>query len=186
MSVMSDPEIVAAPRWRSALAGGVDMTLAGGLALVVRLRARDPAAALGKLRWLPSDLIREQVPSPGQLLMGLRTVDRRNDRRVALWRSLMLVGVNQAGQLVVRRLARENEQRESQRAAFAAEVGELAAGHAAHDAATAAERQALLDRYRDLPNGLARSLAPKLVLGVVNRRLRRRLAPTRQVLVRGR
>jgi hypothetical protein len=48
-----------------------------------------------------------------------------------------------------------------------------------------AELRALSERHR-VPNSLIRAARPALVTGLVNRRLRRHLAPTRQILVRAR
>ena len=47
--------------------------------------------------------MRTQIASPGERLSGVRTVDRRTGRRVALWRTLLLVTVRAAGAELVRR-----------------------------------------------------------------------------------
>ncbi len=115
---MGDELYERAPRWREGLAGVVDVSLMGGFALL-RSRGVRPVEAAARLRWLryiPADAVREQIPSPGQLLLGIRTVDRRTGRRVALWRTLLLLGTAAGGQQIARRLSPpppEPEQRQN-------------------------------------------------------------------------
>ena len=89
-----------APPWRRMLAGGVDAAIVGGA--VWFSRRQSPGAHERASRWAPlfgptSELVREQIGSPGQRLLGLRTVDRRTGRRLELWRTLVLVGVSVGG-----------------------------------------------------------------------------------------
>src|SRR4051812_15506854 len=108
MSVMGKPDITPAARWRRVLAGIVDVAIVGCPAWIWRRRAASAAGA-GRTRWMQllgelGEPIREQLGSPGQRLLGVRTVDRRTGRRVELWRTLVLLGAGGGGQLLVRRL----------------------------------------------------------------------------------
>jgi hypothetical protein len=144
---MDGTEPKAAPRLRRVLAALVDMALTA--AVVWMLRAR--AAADERTRWLsvlPPELIREQLGSPGRRMLGLRTVDRRTGRRVALWRSLALVGARMGGQLLARRIAPPPGSPPVARV------------------------------------NVWRAMATPLAATIVTSRLRRRLAPTREILVR--
>lgn len=184
-------EQLPAPRPRQALAALLDVAVFGGLAALVRSRADDRRAAAERLRWvrlLPAEFVREQLRSPGQRMLGVRTVDRRTGRPLALWRSLVLLAVHAAGQALIARLvpARTRAQeRELER--FNAELHAIYARHPDDHAAAEAERRALFERHPGpVTVNLWRSLAPALVVGLVERRLRRRLAPTIEVLARPR
>ena len=191
---MADAEIMPAPRWRRTLAGSLDAALGVGFTWATIRRARD-AAADGSRNWTgplgaaAAGFIREQVGSPGQRLFGVRTVDARTGRRVTLWKTLVLLGAAAGTQALVRRLqpAEDPEARRT-REDLARELQEISRRHA-HDAAT---RDAELTRYlheHHPPAGhsqLLRSMALPLVAGLLNQRLRRRLAPTREMLARPR
>jgi hypothetical protein len=180
-----------APGWRRGAATLVDVAVLGGL---WRLAERNgwlrDARRMGRLVAVPGDLLREQVRSPGQRLFGLRTVDRRTGRRVALWRTLVIAGQGIAGQELARRLRPElaSAEREREGEAFTAEMGAIMRRHPEASPERDAERRALFDRYEQqfAPPNLLRAIGPALAVGLVNRRLRRRLAPTVEVLDRAR
>jgi hypothetical protein len=140
-----------APRWRRVLAALVDMALTAAIVWMLRARAGAGAAANERMRWLsvlPPELIREQLGSPGQRMLQVRTVDRRTGRRVALWRSLVLVGARMGGHLLARRAA--------------ANLGPPPVARV----------------------NVWRTLATPVAMAIVTSGLRRRLAPTREILVR--
>ncbi len=181
-----------APRWREMLAGLLDVSLVGGLLWLVRRQQGGAAAAAERLRWLryvPADALREQLRTPGQRLLGIRTVDRRTGQRVALWRTLALVGVAGGSQLIVNRLKPpDTPAQEREREAFVEEMQAIMRRHPQRSPERDAERQALLARHQSTLPGrdLQRALALTFLAGLVTRRLRRRLAPTREILVRRR
>jgi hypothetical protein len=123
--------------------------------------------------------VREQLVSPGQRLAGVRTVDRRTGRRVALWRTLVLVGVRTGGQLAAARLAPPVLTPERERAAEAmrAEVDEVRRKHRDDPAAMQAEMREVHARHRVPGPNLAAAIGPSLALAAINNRLQRRLAP---------
>ncbi len=176
-----------APRWRKTVATAIDTLAVGGGWWLVRKRGwlRDRGFVL-RLLAAPGDPLREQLRSPGERLLGLRTIDRRTGRRVALWRTLALTGVGAAGQELVRRVSRETSEQERAREELTAEMQAIMRRHPRASPAREAERRALFARHRQLTGSLARALVPTLALGLATTRLRRRLAPTRQVLVRRR
>ncbi|MHB8532277.1 MAG: hypothetical protein ACYDC2_06125, partial [Solirubrobacteraceae bacterium] len=147
-------------------------------------------AAAGRLRFLrmiPAEALREQVRTPGQRLLGLRTVDRRTGERVALWRTLLLTGVAATGQQLTRRVAAPSQtpEQESERARFLDHVRDIHQRHPAGGIAREQEMEALWARQPDsLRSHLGRALGPALASALLTSRLRRRLAPT--VEVRGR
>jgi hypothetical protein len=186
-----------APRWRSTAAAIVD----AALTWPVRRRAigpppraevdADPAAAPRRRAGLPANLIaealREQVGTPGQRLLGIRTVDRRTGARVELWRSLLLLGSGWASLLLVRRLAPGGRSAEQQRAveAYWRELREIGIRHADDPEAAHAERRELFDRSPPpLAVNVWRAVGPMLAAGLLMIRLRRRVAPTVEVIAR--
>ncbi|HXB14223.1 MAG TPA: hypothetical protein VNV44_00635 [Solirubrobacteraceae bacterium] len=175
-----------APLWRRTGANLVDMAWFGGLLWLARSRghARDG----GRLTWLlalPGDPLREQLRSPGQRLLGIRTVDRRTGRRLALWRTLGVLAAAVAGQALAGRLGpAETPEREREREDFRTEMEAIMRRHPQASAAREAERDALLARHPG--TDFARTLAPVLLTGLLTTRLRRRLAPTVEVLARAR
>jgi hypothetical protein len=181
-----------APGWRRGAATLVDVAVLGALwRLAERNNWLREARRMGRLVAVPGDLLREQVRSPGQRLLGLRTVDRRTGRRVALWRTLLIAGQGIAGQELARRLRPElgSAERERQREAFTTEMQAIMQRHPEASPEREAERRALFERYP--PGGfgspeLLRAIGPALAVGLVNRRLRRHLAPTVEVLDRAR
>src|SRR5947209_5450234 len=82
-----------APAWRRTGANLADAAFFGALFWLARSRglAREGSAG-ARLMAVPVEVLREQLRSPGQRLLGTRTVDRRTGTRVALWRTLALGG----------------------------------------------------------------------------------------------
>lgn len=176
------------PRWRRTLAGAVDAAIVGAAAWLWRRRAASTGARQtwwGPLLGSSVDILREQLRSPGQRMLGLRTVDRRTGRRPELWRTLVLLGAGAGGQLLVRRItpAPMTPEQESDRDTFLEELTAIQQRHPDDPAAREAERRALFERNRSpVVATFGRAAGPKLVVGLLNSRLRRRLAPTIQVL----
>lgn len=182
---MSSSVIVPAPRWRSMLAGLVDAALLAGVAWAFRGRVRGPAASRA-LAVLGSagEFAREQVASPGQRLLGVRTVDRRTGRRTELWRSGLLLGAGIAGRGLTARLRLEPAaEAEQARESFLPELRAIQERHAVDSPELAAERHALYERHRVSVYGpdLMRAMGVSVAVALLNRRLRRRLAPTVEV-----
>jgi hypothetical protein len=193
MSVMGKPDITPAPRWRRVLAGIADAAIVGGPAWLWRRRAASAAGA-GRARWLPllvrlGEPIREQLGSPGQRLLGVRTVDRRTGRRVELWRTLVLLGAGVGGQLLERRLTPpvQTPEREREHKRYWAELDAISERHPAGSPERQAAQRAL---FADHPGPLVlnpwRSIGPFVAIGLLNNLLRRRLAWTTEVLARPR
>jgi hypothetical protein len=170
------------------LADGVDAAIMGGA--VWLLRRQSPGVSARVTRWAPllgptSELMREQSRSPGQILLGLRTVDRRTGRRLELWRTLAVIGTNLGGRELMRRMAplALTPVQERDRSDFLDELNAIHERHREDPAEREAERRGLFERQR--PSGavtLTRAAGPALVLGLINNRLRRRVTPTTQVL----
>lgn len=188
---MSDASYVSAPRWRRTLASLFDASLIAAVAWVVRTRAADPKEAAARLSWMrfvPAEAIREQLRTPGQRLLGVRTVDRRTGRRVAPWRTALLVAVASGGQAAVRRFAQDpaGPERERESRIISEELDEIRL-RAPNAEAQRAEMAAVFERHkRPAGRDAGRALAAALVVPLLTARLRRRLAPTVEVLARGR
>jgi hypothetical protein len=183
---MLDADIERAPWPRRTLANLVDAAIAGGVAWSLRARAAGAAREALSLLAPGGELIREQLASPGQRLAGVRTVDRRTGRRLALWRTLVLIGVRVGGQLVVSRVTPAAPTAERNRA-LATVREETEAARREHAGDPEALREALLAvhrRHRIPSPNFAGLLAPALTVAFLNRRLRRRLAPTVEVRAR--
>ncbi len=186
---MPDRSHVRAPRWRQTGSGLIDVGAIAGLRWLARRRGLTGAEKMITRRaGTGQHVLREQLRSPGQLLFGTRTVDRRTGARVALWRTLALAGAVAAGGEVVRRLSpSENPERRRAQAAFASESHEI---YARHPQASPEREAALRDLYRRYPGSMVspdpvRIFLPPLLVGLVSSGLRRRLAPTVEVLARG-
>jgi hypothetical protein len=161
-----------APRWRSAASAIADTLLVGGGWTLARRRGwLGAGAGRGRFVVISPDAIRAQLRTPGQRLLGLRTVDARSGDRVALWRTLVLVGAASAGR-AIEQAAQPSPDLEE----FGGWVREAGASHPA-DALAASPAP----NHFNVPRAIGASLA----VALVNSRLRRRLAPTREVLVRG-
>ncbi len=189
--MVSDAPYPTAPRWRRTLAGLLDAGLVAALAWVIRARAGDSKEAarrLGWLRFVPAEALREQVRTPGQRLLGVRTVDRRTGRRVAVWRTALLVGVASGGHAAVRRIVPDDagSEREAESRAISEQLDEIR--RSAPTAEAQREQMAAVFERHKRPAGREAGQAMAAALGVslITARLRRRLAPTVEVLARGR
>lgn len=182
-----------APAWRRTVAIVIDLALHFSLAWGLRLARGLPAgwrdAVTGaEPRWMKlvgqsSDLVREQIGSPGQRAVGIRTVDRRTGERVAVWRSLLLTAIRLAiGAFATRRArAASSPERMRERERYMAEWRAIRERHSDDPDAREAARRELV-----APHDIASSCAPVLALGLLSTLLRRRLAPTTDVSVRDR
>jgi hypothetical protein len=135
-------------------------------------------------------LLGERFGSPGQRIVGLRTVDSRSGEPVALKVSLALAGLKLGSGLVNKRLARAaapartarvspsefGEEVQALRARFGEDADGLNAALMAHYQKHRAEPPAAVNFLRPIAVGFA--------LSVVQRRLRRSLAPTVVVVSR--
>jgi hypothetical protein len=173
---MTEP-YVKAPGWRRVAGALIDAAILWPLGRSNRL-ARVPVA-------VAVEILREQVGSPGQLLLGVRTLDRRSGERVALWRSMALGGVAWGGQLLVRRLAPPPPGPEQKQALerYWSELRETGARHPDGPDATGGACRPLLQPPPITVN-VGRAVAPTVAVGLVTNRLRRLLAPTVEALAR--
>ncbi len=186
---MKDPVIEVAPWWRRVLAGGVDAAIVGGATWLSRRQSSGADARTAS--WAPllapiPELVREQLGSPGQRLLGLRTVDRRTGRRLELWRTLVILGATLGGRVVMRRFApspptpsQARDQRE-----FLDELNAIHERHRDDPDALQAERRQLFARQQPVRATLLSAAGPALAAGLLNNRLRRRLAPTTEIRIR--
>jgi hypothetical protein len=190
MFLMKRPEIDHAPRWRRMLAAAVDSAIVGGAVWLSRRRSThggiDRAAGWGRLFGPISELVRQQIGSPGQRLLGVRTVDRRTGRRPELWRTLVLLGADAGGWLLMRSVAPAplTASQERNRLTFLDELNAIEQRHRDDPGAREAARQRLFERQP--PSGVAmfaRTAGPILVSGVLKSLLRRRLTPTTDALI---
>ncbi len=191
VSQTTSAEIIPAPRWRRALAGGFDAALVGA---GTRLwRRRPPSAGARSTQWTPllelaAQSLRQQLPSPGQLLFGLRTVDRRTGKREELWRTLVVLGVGVAGRLLLHRIVAVpvmTPTQEHDQETFLQELNAIQERHPDDALAREAERRRLFERNRSPAfDYLRRAAVPMLTVGLLNNRLRRRLTPTLDIIAR--
>jgi hypothetical protein len=158
---------------RTLAAGAVDAAIAAGVVRAVGSRS----ASLARGVAISAEIVREQVRSPGQRLLGLRTVDRRTGARVAPWRSLLIAGAGVGGQALVGRLAPKSDP-VLEGGDYLREADEL---HRLHADDEQARRQALASFHQQHQVPVARVVLPMVAVGLLNIGLRRRLAPTRQV-----
>jgi hypothetical protein len=102
-----------APRVRQTLAGLIDAAVMALPTAIYGLRAwrargtgRPAARPPGWMRVLApvAAILGEQVRTPGSWIMGVRTVDSRTGRRLALWRTLTVALVQVATRLLIPRL----------------------------------------------------------------------------------
>ncbi len=173
-----------APAWRRTGANLFDMAFFGALFWLARSRglARE-GTVVARLMAMPVEVLREQLRSPGQRLLGTRTVDRRTGRRLALWRTLALIGARAAGAELTRRLEPvRTPDLEREREAARAAISDVMRRHPQATPERAAELQAAHARHSASMPSLPRTIAPSLAVGVIAIRLRRRLAPTVEVL----
>ena len=129
------------------------------------------------------EVVREQVGSPGQHLLGVRTVDRRTGERVALPRSLALAATASAGSLLTRRVSPGgNDGRQRAVEDYWRALREIDARHPDDPEAAARDRLELAPPPLGIDIRVA--LAPTLAVVLATSILRRRLAPTVQALKR--
>jgi hypothetical protein len=186
MQSMTNAAITPAPSWRRMVAGLLDAALLGGGHWLLGRRAPHRAAGLTALLRLVDQPLRQQLGSPGQRLLGLRTVDRRTGRRLDLWRSLVLLAAGSGGQAIARRFGpRRTAEQKHKQERFVAEVREIHQRHPEGSPGREAEMEALFEHPPTPMTANAwTSVAPMLGVGLLNAVLRRRLAPTTEVLVR--
>jgi hypothetical protein len=145
---------------------------------------------VGLQRWLrplaPAvRVLSEQLGTPGGWIVGLRTVDRRTGRRVALWRSLAVALLGAVTEAVRRRLTPASPPiSESEHEDFVREVQAIRERHA-DDRQLLGEENRLYEERRIGVN-LWRWLPATVGPALINSRLRRRLAPTVVVVSRPR
>ena len=113
------------------LAGLVDAALLAGIACAFRGRRQGPPAARAlALLGSAGEFAREQIASPGQRLLGVRTVDRRTGRRTELWRTGLLLGASVAGRRLTRAAeARACPEAEPERERFLPELRDIHERH---------------------------------------------------------
>jgi hypothetical protein len=177
--------MTAAPPWRRLLAGLVDGAILAGARWAVRRGS--PRAARGR----PSDvlqllnptaeLVSQQLGSPGQLLLGLRTVDRRTGERALVWRSLLSFGLGAGAQLLFQRVI-PVETREHRRERKRVMAGaKLITERHRHDVERRQAELIALYKTSHAPNVLP-AMAIMMPVGVVTGWLSRRISPTVEVL----
>jgi hypothetical protein len=178
-----------APRIRQTLAGLID---AGVMALPAVIqwrrmwRAREtegPAARppgwMGMLAPVAA-VLGEQVGTPGGWIMGVRTVDRRTGRRLELWRTLTVALVQLATRQLSRRLTpRPSFPSDAERRQRWDEIQAIKERYADDKEARNTE---LMRHHSEHSVNVTANFWPPLVAGLasalVNRTVRRRLAPT--------
>jgi hypothetical protein len=178
-----------APRARQALAGMIDAATLGAPFALYRWRiARSGEGRVKGERldgWnrvftAATRLADEQVGSPGSRIVGLRTVDSRTGRRVAFWRSLVVVLAEAATRELSRRAFGVRPPiSEAQRAEWARQMQAL---EDAHPEDGDARREAIARLYEERQVHVRftgrRMLAGIVAPALINHWLRRRLAPT--------
>ncbi len=186
------PGLVPATHRQRALAGLVDMAVGGVMMGFVwrrvapdRGRSRSSAgfAAMAMTR----AILEEQVGSPGARVAGIRTVDRRTGRRVEMWRTVLLAGVRVGAQTLSRRLQGGPQQvSEDERATSERELREIEIRFADDpDGRNRALMEHHNEHRRPVTVNIAGPVATGLAAGLLQRRLRRRLAPTVLISRRG-
>ncbi|MGA2452529.1 MAG: hypothetical protein ABSG93_03330 [Solirubrobacteraceae bacterium] len=184
-----DAALEPAPRARRALADLIDTAVMALPAVLYWRRAwrarKSGQQAASPPRWTRAlgpavTVLGEQVGTPGAWIMGVRTVDRRTGRRIALWRTLAVALARVATQVLSRRLTprpavpsdAEHQQRRRQ-------VEAIEARHPDDEDARNAELMRHYAEHRmNVTIGIWPPLAAALGSTLVNRSLRRRLAPT--------
>jgi hypothetical protein len=181
---MPTAHVTYAARWRRLLAGAID----SGIGWLVMRAARPRLGVLGgrssvMLRLLEppaSELLREQFGSPGQRLLGLRTVDRRTGQRVGPLKSLSMFAVAIGGVLATRRfIPVETQEHVRERERMKAEMEAIGRRHP-HDSETRQQELIALFGRTDVPSTVP-MLAAGVGYGLATRLLRRRIAPTVQI-----
>ncbi len=186
---MPSDSYVRAPRWRQTGSGLLDAGVLTGVRWLARRGGLIGAEKLiTRIAGPGQHVLREQFRSPGQLLFGTRSVDRRTGARVALWRSLaIVVATTVSGEITRRLTVTETPELARRRQAHAVEGHEIFRRHPQDSPEREAALQELSARYPrgTLGPSAIRVFGPPLLSGLVLLRLRRRLAPTVEVLARG-
>jgi hypothetical protein len=190
--------LVPAPRARRTLAGLIDASTFGLLfALYVRWKwrsGREPGPdhnPAGLERWLRLlnpvlGVVSEQLGTPGAWIVGLRTVDPRTGRRVALWRTLAVVLLGVLTEAGRRRLTPPVPPiSESERGEFGREMRAIREGYADDGKLQREAMSRFYEQHRVDVNPL-RWLPAIAGAALINNRLRRHLAPTVVVVSRPR
>jgi hypothetical protein len=184
---------VPAPRALRALAGLINAALlAAAYWRLLRPRGGagadpDPARLQRRVRpfALAASAISEQLGTPGGWIVGLRTVDRRTGRRVALWRTLAGALIGVLGEAARRRLAPAPPPiSDSEREEFARELRSIRESYPGDGRRLAEASSRFYEQHRSELNRWRWLLpvGPALIIT----RLRRRLAPTVVVVSRSR
>jgi hypothetical protein len=119
------------------------------------------------------DALAEQVGSPGQWVVGVRLVDVRTGKRLALWRTVARAGLAIGSELLLDRYVRVSSVAHEQ---FRQEIERLRALH--HEDSEALQ-QAVMLLYRDRgPVGHGLRPATVRLVGLARTRLTRMLART--------
>ena len=120
-----------APAWRRTGANLVDMAVFGGLFWLARSRGIARAGTpVARLMSVPVEVLREQLRSPGQRLLGTITVDRRTGRRLALWRTALLIATRAGATELTRRLEpARTPDLDREREAAGAEISDIMRRH---------------------------------------------------------
>jgi hypothetical protein len=134
----------------------------------------------------------EQVPTPGQRMIGLRTVDARTGRRVELWRTLARACLKEGSAMLTRRLMRRDDPAdlEASRRELKMELAALREKYGEdREGLNAAAARLWKDRSHEgrLPAvRVLRWLPVALGLGFLQRRADRALGPTIVIVARSR
>jgi hypothetical protein len=182
-------DLTPAPRARQTLAGLIDAAVMALPTAIYGLRAwrargtgRPAARPPGWMSMLApaSALVGEQVGTPGSWIMGVRTVDKRTGSRLALWRTLTVALVHVVTRLLGRRLAPRPEiPTEAERRQRWSEIQAIKERYADDEDALSAE---LMRHQAERRGDVTVNIWPPVVAGLgstlVNRAVRRRLAPT--------
>jgi hypothetical protein len=191
-------EPVPAPRARRTLAGLID-TATLGLLYAFYLRGilrggqdagpnPDAVRLQRRLRLLPPALgiLSEQLGTPGGWIAGLRIVDRRTGRRVALWRTLAVVLLKAVTEAARRRLTPSPAPiPDSEHEDFARELQRISERYP-DDGERPAEATSRFYAQHRVEVNPWRWLPAIVGAALIDNRLRRRLAPTAVVLARQR
>jgi hypothetical protein len=127
-------------------------------------------------------VLEEQMGSPGVWVAGIRTVDTRTGRRVALWRTLLLASARLGLHQLVRRAPRPDPRLAGRRAEVRRETAAIAARF--REGEEGARNAAMEAYFKGMPGdqmmtaGLLRPIAIGLGSVLINHFLRRRIAPT--------
>ncbi len=189
--MQAGPEPVPATGAQKALAGVVDMAF--GAALVGaswwwrNRRAgaagrQEMAGGVRKLALLAplKTIFDEQLGSPGAWVAGVRTVDKRTGRRVALWRTVLIVSARVGMRAAAERFTKPTPPlSEADKAEIARETQAIQERFADdEDARNAALMAHYREYHKPVEVNLVGPMAIALGSSVLNSRLRRHLAPT--------